>query len=89
MMQVSGEKRQNAWGCQGSPMDHRVTRNLLLLARVVLMVMLMVFSISSPNASAQDTQHQGIAAGLIDATIVASEDASAASSGRATSTRGC
>ena len=63
MMQVSSEKRQNAWGCQGSPMDHRVTRNLLLLARVVLIVMLMVFSISSRNASAQDTQHQGIAAG--------------------------
>ena len=63
MMQVSGEKRQKAWGCQCSPPEHRVRRNLLLLMRVVLVVMLMVFSISSRNASAQDTQHQGIAAG--------------------------
>ena len=63
MMQVSGEKRQKAWGCQCAPIDHRLTRDLLLPMRVVLVVMLMVFSISSRNASAQDAQHQGIAAG--------------------------
>lgn len=65
MMQVSGEERQKAPGCQGTPIGHRVRRGLLLSLPVVLVVTLMVFSLGSRNTSAQKAQHPGPAAGTM------------------------